>query len=159
MKVLRYAAALTEGLADIGFGVDVGARVLVMVVVHIPVLVDSRAVLGAAVPSLNRLRADADQDVIILGLCVELHRAVLVEIIDVCGVPIRLFGNYVRPLTDYFEFYAGITLRRILIRHFLGDCSRLIELGCGTGAFAATLLSNHLNTDAEVAQPTSHISY
>lgn len=49
------------------------------------------------------------------------------------GVPIRLLGAYVVPETPYFEYYAGIAVRRQLIGHFLAGNSELFELGCGTG--------------------------
>ena len=49
------------------------------------------------------------------------------------GVPIRLLGAYVVPETPYFEYYAGIAVRRQLIGHFLAGSAELFELGCGTG--------------------------
>lgn len=49
------------------------------------------------------------------------------------GVPFRLLGEYAHPDTDYFEYYAGIAVRRHLIEHFLSGSTQLLELGCGTG--------------------------
>jgi hypothetical protein len=49
------------------------------------------------------------------------------------GVPFRLLGEYVFPDTDYFEYYAGLAVRRQLIGHFFVGCSNLLELGSGTG--------------------------
>jgi SAM-dependent methyltransferase len=61
------------------------------------------------------------------------------------GVPIRLLGEYVVPETPYFEYYAGVALRRQLIGHFLAESEALLELGCGTGInllLAAELFPN-----------------
>jgi hypothetical protein len=49
------------------------------------------------------------------------------------GVPFRLLGEFVHPDTDYFEYYAGIAVRRQLMAHFLEGTGALLELGCGTG--------------------------
>jgi hypothetical protein len=49
------------------------------------------------------------------------------------GVPFRLMGEYAHPDTAYFEYYAGIAVRRHLIEHFLNGSTQLLELGCGTG--------------------------
>jgi len=61
------------------------------------------------------------------------------------GVPFRFLGEYVVPQTAYFEYYAGIAVRRQLMLHFLPDSESLVELGCGTGInllLAADLFSN-----------------
>lgn len=49
------------------------------------------------------------------------------------GVPFRFLGQFVHPDTDYFEYYAGIAVRRQLMAHFLEGSRALVELGCGTG--------------------------
>jgi hypothetical protein len=49
------------------------------------------------------------------------------------GVPFRLLGEYVHPDTDYYEYYAGLAVRRHLVSQFLDGCTNLLELGCGTG--------------------------
>lgn len=64
------------------------------------------------------------------------------------GVPIRLLGEYVVPETPYFEYYAGIALRRQLIGHFLAGSTALVELGCGTGI--NLLLAAELFPDARL---------
>ncbi len=57
----------------------------------------------------------------------------------------RFRVEYVVPQTAYFEYYAGIAVRRQLMLHFLPDSESLVELGCGTGInllLAADLFSN-----------------
>jgi SAM-dependent methyltransferase len=49
------------------------------------------------------------------------------------GVPFRLLGQYVIPETAYFEYYAGVAVRRQLMRHFFTGSASVLELGCGTG--------------------------
>jgi len=49
------------------------------------------------------------------------------------GVPFRFLGDYAVPATDYFEYYAGVAVRRQLLLQAFPGCERLVELGCGTG--------------------------
>lgn len=49
------------------------------------------------------------------------------------GVPFRFQGEFVHPDTDYFEYYAGIAVRRQLMAHFFKGSQAIVELGCGTG--------------------------
>ena len=65
------------------------------------------------------------------------------------GVPFRFMGEFVHPDTDYFEYYAGIAVRRQLVAHFLAGSSSLLELGCGTGI--NLLLAADLFADAKLA--------
>ena len=65
------------------------------------------------------------------------------------ATPFRLFGDYVYPGTDFFEYYVGIAVRKLLIGRFLKDCNSLLELGCGTGL--NLLLAADLFEDAALA--------
>ncbi len=61
------------------------------------------------------------------------------------GVPLRLLGDYWIPDTDYFEYYLGIAVRRLLMLHTFDAPKCIVELGCGTGmniVLAAELFPN-----------------
>lgn len=61
------------------------------------------------------------------------------------GVPLRLLGDYWATDTDYFEYYLGIAVRRLLMLHAFEAPKRIVELGCGTGMnilLAAELFPN-----------------
>jgi len=49
------------------------------------------------------------------------------------GVELRLLGDYWMPQTDYFEYWVGIAVRRLLMLHAFDNPKRIVELGCGTG--------------------------
>lgn len=75
-------------------------------------------------------------------------------------VPLRMLGHYVRPQTDYFEYYLGLAVRRQVMQTYLSGCTKLVELGCGTGL--NLLLAADLFPDAGLAgtdwvQPTLDI--
>jgi hypothetical protein len=76
------------------------------------------------------------------------------------GVPFRLLGHYVVPETAYFEYYAGIAIRRQLMGHFLPGSNDIVELGCGTGInlmLAADLFRDARLTGADWASATLEI--
>ena len=62
------------------------------------------------------------------------------------GVELRLAGAYWSPQTDYFEYWLGIAVRRLVMLHALAGCERLVELGCGTGMnlITAALACDHI---------------
>ncbi|TAD89369.1 MAG: class I SAM-dependent methyltransferase [Alphaproteobacteria bacterium] len=72
-------------------------------------------------------------------------------------VPLRFDGRYVRPTSDYFEYYAGIAIRRQAMLTYLNGCSSLLELGCGTGLnllLAAELFGGARLAGTDWARPT-----
>jgi SAM-dependent methyltransferase len=76
------------------------------------------------------------------------------------GVPFRLAGEYAHPDTDYFEYYAGLAVRRQLIAHYFEGCVDLLELGCGTGInllLAADLFSGATFAGADWSRPALEI--
>lgn len=76
------------------------------------------------------------------------------------GVPFRLLGEYVLPQTDYFEYYAGIAVRRQLMASFLDGATHVVELGCGTGInllLAADLFPNAALTGTDWTKATLDI--
>lgn len=61
------------------------------------------------------------------------------------GVELRLLGDYYRPDTDYFEYWLGVAVRRLLMLRAFDNPKRIVELGCGTGMnliIAAELFPN-----------------
>jgi hypothetical protein len=49
------------------------------------------------------------------------------------GVPCRLFGDLVEPLSPEFEYWVGLCVRCAVFRQFLHDRNPIVEFGCGTG--------------------------
>ncbi len=75
-------------------------------------------------------------------------------------VPLRFDGSYLRPQTDFFEYYAGIAVRRQLLLAFAADAERIVELGCGTGLnllLAADLFAHARLAGTDWAEPTLEI--
>lgn len=75
-------------------------------------------------------------------------------------VPLRMLHGYVKPHSDYFEYYVGIAVRRQVLLTYLSNPRRLIELGCGTGMnllLASALFPNAELGGADWVQPTLDI--
>jgi hypothetical protein len=75
-------------------------------------------------------------------------------------VPLRMLRGYVKPHSDYFEYYVGIAVRRQVLLTYLNDPHRLVELGCGTGMnllIAAALFPNAELGGSDWVQPTLDI--
>jgi SAM-dependent methyltransferase len=49
------------------------------------------------------------------------------------GAALRLAGEYWLPETDYFEYYFGCAVRRLLMLKAFDAPLRIVEIGCGTG--------------------------
>jgi len=76
------------------------------------------------------------------------------------AVPLRLLGQYIRPQTDYFEYYLGLAVRRQVMQTYLAGSTKLIELGCGTGLnllLAAELFPTAHLAGTDWVQPTLDI--
>ena len=65
------------------------------------------------------------------------------------GVALRMLGAYWTTQTDYFEYWLGIAVRRLLMLHAFEQPKRIVELGCGTGM--NLIIAAELFAEAELA--------
>lgn len=73
------------------------------------------------------------------------------------GAPLRFLGEYIIPGVDFFEYYAGIAVRRQLMLRYFQNSGSIVELGCGTGInllLAADLFPDASLTGADWTQAT-----